>query len=91
MKAAARGALQEVKLLMKRVPVNCSDMVSKSPAIDCVSLGLFMFCWARMTWLIEEILIAQLRLVLRGVPTTDGLASPRKDVKKRLQHKLACH
>ena len=42
MKAAARGALQEVKLLMKRVHVNCSDMVSKSTAIN-VSLGLFIF------------------------------------------------
>lgn len=49
MKAAARGALQEVKLLMKRVPVNCSDTVSKLTAINYVSLGLFMFRWARMT------------------------------------------
>jgi len=51
-KAAAKGALQEVKLLMKRVPVNCSDRVSESSAVDYVSLGLFMFGWARM--LIEE-------------------------------------
>jgi len=41
-KAAARGALQEVKLLMKRVPVNCSDMVSKWAAINYVSLGLWL-------------------------------------------------